>query len=122
MIQLGYDVPEADVVLRLERLAPTRQVFVAEIDGRVEGWAGVCTDDEFVGGFLAVVEGFVVDESVRSLGVGGRLLAALESWARDRGASELRVRSNVIRERAHAFYERNGYTKTKAQFQFKKPL
>jgi hypothetical protein len=32
------------------------------------------------------------------------------------------VRSNVIRERAHAFYERHGYIHFKTQKAFRKPL
>jgi len=37
------------------------------------------------------------------------LLAAAEDWARKHGCKEMSVRSNVIRERAHKFYERNAY-------------
>ena len=32
------------------------------------------------------------------------------------------LRSNVIRERAHAFYERHGYTHVKTQKAFRKQL
>lgn len=34
----------------------------------------------------------------------------------------MRVRSNVIRERAHRFYEREGYARIKAQAVFRKQL
>ncbi len=122
MVQLGYGVPAEDVARRLAALESRRQVFVAERGGEVVGWTGVCTDDEFVGGFGALVEGFVVDESARGLGVGAQLLEAVEAWAKGRGCEKIRVQSNVVRERAHAFYERNGYVKVKAQYQLKKTL
>jgi len=63
----------------------------------------------------ALLEGFVVDEAARSRGIGAALLEAVESRARERGCAEIRVQSNVLRERAHSFYERNGYVKVKAQ-------
>jgi hypothetical protein len=45
-----------------------------------------------------------------------------EAWARQRGLAAIGVRSNIIRERAHIFYERLGYTVTKTQKVFRKTL
>ena len=45
-----------------------------------------------------------------------------QDWARAQGFASMRVRSNVIRERAHRFYEREGYARIKAQAVFRKPL
>ena len=39
-----------------------------------------------------------------------------------RGLSRMRVRSNSLRERTHAFYERLGYRVTKSQKAFDKTL
>jgi GNAT superfamily N-acetyltransferase len=122
MTQLGYDVPAPAVTARLQRLGERREVFVATDDQRVVGWAALSIDETFVEGFGAFLEGFVVDEAVRSRGVGLQLLEAVESRARERGCAEIRVQSNVLRERAHSFYERNGYTKIKAQYQLRKAL
>ncbi|MFY9737512.1 MAG: GNAT family N-acetyltransferase [Candidatus Cybelea sp.] len=122
MAQLGYDVPVSAVLGRLQRLGERREVFVATDDERVVGWAALSIDETFVEGFGAFLEGFVVDEAARSRGVGLQLLEAAESRARERGCAEIRVQSNVLRERAHSFYERNGYTKIKAQYQLRKTL
>jgi GNAT superfamily N-acetyltransferase len=122
MEQLGYDVPALEIERRLARLGERKQVFVAEREAEVAGWSGVSIDEGFVGGTDATIEGFVVDAAARSGGIGARLLAAVEAWARDRGCTVLRVQSNVVRERAHAFYERNGFAKIKTQHQFKKSL
>ncbi|MGA8662875.1 MAG: GNAT family N-acetyltransferase [Candidatus Cybelea sp.] len=122
MAQLGYDVPAPAVSARLERLGERRDVFVATDGERVVGWAALSIDEAFVEGFGAFLEGLVVDEVARSRGVGRQLLDAVESRARERGCAEIRVQSNVLRERAHSFYERNGYTKVKAQYQLRKAL
>src|SRR5438105_3831593 len=70
----------------------------------------------------AEVNGLVVADGHRSLGAGAQLLAAAEDWARKHGCKGMSVRSNVIREGAHKFYERNGYEHYKTQKSFRKPL
>jgi len=122
MRQLGYDAPASEIVRRIERSDGERAVFVADGDSGTLGWAAVCVEDGFVEGRQAWIEGFVVDERARGGGIGARLLEAAEAWARTRACGTVRVQSNVVRERAHRFYERHGYSKIKAQFAFRKPL
>ena len=45
-----------------------------------------------------------------------------EAWARKQGCGSVRLHSNVLRARAHAFYERLGYRLTKLQKAFRKEL
>jgi GNAT superfamily N-acetyltransferase len=122
MAQLGYEVPPRDVAERLARIDSRREVFVATSAERIVGWTSVSVDESLVEGFSALIEGFVVDEKMRSRGIGQHLLRAAEDWARERGSLEIRVRSNVLRERAHRFYERAGYAKVKSQFLLRKSL
>jgi len=63
-----------------------------------------------------------VDEQVRSGGVGWLLLEAAEQWARRMRCGVMSLCSNVIRERAHSFYERHGYEHYKTQKAFRKKL
>jgi GNAT superfamily N-acetyltransferase len=70
----------------------------------------------------AEVNGLIVAEAHRSLGAGAKLLEAAENWARTCGCRNVNLRSNVIRERAHKFYERQGYEHYKTQKAFRKPL
>jgi GNAT superfamily N-acetyltransferase len=123
MHQLGYDVSADELAKRLSRQGGRRDVFVA-VDGIAEivGWVAVCVDETFVEGHGAQIEGLVVDERERRRGAGAALLDAAEAWARRRGCSEVRVQSNVIRTRAHAFYTRQGYARVKAQYQLRKRL
>ena len=66
--------------------------------------------------------GVIVEEEARSCGIGTQLLGAAEDWARRHGCAKLRVHSNVVRERAHDFYQRHGYTTIKAQYNLHKRL
>jgi len=122
--QLGYPSSTGETRRRLERIAgfPDHILFVAELDGRVVGWAHVHAYPLPELDFHADLSGLVVDEAHRSTGLGKILLAAAEDWARSKGCAELRVRSNVIRLEAHRFYETNGYEKLKSQFTFRKCL
>ncbi len=121
MHQLGYDVAADSIEDRLRR-RDSREIFVAVRDQRVIGWAAVCVEETFVDGLGAHLDGLVVDEAVRSSGIGARLLEAAEAWARARGCAEMRVHSNVVRQRAHEFYRRHGYVTIKTQSNFRKPL
>jgi GNAT superfamily N-acetyltransferase len=123
--QLGYPATAAQLKRRLRGIQPASHhaVFVAESpkDG-VIGWLHVSKQHLLESEERAEVNGLVVAERQRSLGAGARLLAAAEDWARKHGCKSMSVRSNVIRERAHAFYERNGYEHYKTQKSFRKPL
>ncbi len=123
--QLGYPTTFAQLRERFRRIQPASQhaVFVAESanDG-VIGWLHVSRQPLLEEELRAEVNGLVVADGQRSLGAGARLLATAEDWARKHGCKGMSVRSNVIRERAHKFYERNGYEHYKTQKSFRKPL
>jgi GNAT superfamily N-acetyltransferase len=123
--QLGYPATAAEVRERFRgiRSASEHAVFVAESAREgVIGWLHVSRQPLLEVEIRAEVNGLVVAEGQRSLGAGARLLAAAEEWARKHGCKSMSVRSNLIRERAHKFYERNGYEHYKTQKSFRKPL
>ena len=57
---------------------------------------------------IAAIEELAVDPEMRSRGIGSRLLVAAKDWARERGASHLKLDSALTRTDAHRFYEREG--------------
>jgi GNAT superfamily N-acetyltransferase len=123
--QLGYPTTAAQLRARVRRIMPASQhaVFVADSAKEgVVGWLHVSRQPLLEVEIRAEVNGLVVAEGQRSLGAGARLLAAAEDWARQHGCKSMSVRSNVIRERAHEFYERNGFEHYKTQKSFRKPL
>jgi GNAT superfamily N-acetyltransferase len=123
--QLGYPTTGAEMAKRLDKLKPTSQnaLFVAQSShAGVVGWAHVSVTHLVEVGTRAELNGLVVAEGQRSLGAGARLLEAVEDWARKHGCPSMSVRSNVIRDRAHKFYERQGYEHYKTQKAFRKTL
>jgi GNAT superfamily N-acetyltransferase len=123
--QLGYPATTAQIRERLRGIQPVSQnaIFVADAANYgVIGWLHVSKEPLLESDMRAEVNGLVVADGQRSLGAGARLLAAAEDWARQHGCKSMSVRSNVIRERAHKFYERQGYEHFKTQKSFRKPL
>ena len=123
--QLGYPATSAQILRRLKGLKPAAEhaVFVADIPGTgIVGWLHVSVAHLIDSETRAEVNGLIVAEGQRSLGAGSLLLDAAEKWARPRGCTAMNVRSNVIRERAHKFYECQGYEHYKSQKAFRKPL
>lgn len=60
-----------------------------------------------------------VAAALRSQGIGARMLAYVEEFARAQGAGLIELTSNDSRPDAHRFYLRNGYTKSHAGFKKK---
>jgi len=122
--QLGYpSTPkETDVRLRDILNHPDGAVLVAEEEGAVIGWIQVMGSHTIDSDPCALIAGLVVDEARRSRGIGAALVEAASEWADRHGYSTLRVRSNVIRERTHAFYERLGFSRVKNQVVFARPV
>jgi GNAT superfamily N-acetyltransferase len=120
--QLGYPTDAGAVLTRMQQIAgdPNRAVLVACVAGEVVGWIDLSVEYHLQTEPAALIGGLVVSEAARGRGIGRELCQAAEDWARGRGITRMRVRSNAIRERAHAFYLRDGYTQVKTSAVFEK--
>ena len=124
--ELGYPSKCDDIARRLADLAkisPRHAVFVAQREGEpIAGWICLAMQGTIESDAHVEITGFVVGAEFRSQRIGETLLARGEEWARQQGAHMMRLRSNVIRDRAHAFYIREGYEHYKTQKALRKTL
>jgi GNAT superfamily N-acetyltransferase len=122
--QLGYPTDVPSVLTRIRHIAadPGHSVLVACVAGAVVGWIDLSIEYHLQSEPAALIGGLVVAEATRSQGIGRQLCQAAEDWARGHGMTRIRVRSNAIRERAHAFYFRDGYARVKTSAVFEKTL
>ena len=124
--ELGYPADEAEMSRRVAALLerPDEHVVLVAVDDtdRPIGWLHVETSRTLETGPMANIAGLVVGEGARSGGIGRALLEAGEAWARERGLPTMQVRSRTSRERAHRFYEREGYERVKTSAVFRKRL
>lgn len=123
--QLGYECTEQQIERRLKEMQDPRQyaVYVAELSGcHVSGWIAAYVFRAVELDTYAEISGLIVDEALRSGGIGKVLLKATEKWARHVGCGAISVHSNVTRDRAHRFYQSNGFELVKTQRMFHKLL
>ncbi len=131
--QLGYPTTTEDVTRRLRQieLDTKHVIYVVELHGgnsagfaraRVIGWIHVQEQHLVHCNPRAEVLGLVVDGNYRSRGAGRALMRHAEEWARSRGCLELMLRSNIVRTRAHSFYEAIGYELVKTSKTLRKIL
>lgn len=123
--QLNYPSTSAQIRARLDAMRDSSEyvVYVAELSGKgVAGWIGLRISRSVEQDACAEITGLIIDESIRSCGIGRILLDVGERWAREQGCESVSVHSNVVRQRAHQFYERNGYAYVKTQQYLVKPL
>lgn len=116
-LQLGH----ATSVKKLESLLQDndshRKTLIAEAEGKINGvivfhfLMPVHEDKAW-----CVISALVVDESSRGAGVGERLLAQAEQMAGSMGCSQIELSSSERRERAHQFYQKNGYQEVRKRF------
>ena len=91
----------------------TRRMLVAELDGRVVGYAVIERKEAppyeaFVSRRVAYILDFGVAESHQRQGIGRRLFQACVLWAKDHGASAVELNVFAFNERAIRFYESLG--------------
>jgi len=122
--ELGYATPVEAMRERLAVLTshPDHCVTVAEHDDSLLGWIAVEHRRTLESGERVEIVGLVVDARCRGSGVGRLLAQHAEQWARQRGFDTICVRSNVLRDASHPFYERMGYIRRKTQYFYLKPL
>jgi GNAT superfamily N-acetyltransferase len=89
-------------------------VLVADLDGTVAGYASVfarvaCEDDDEIPYTFALLADLAVSPALRGRGIGRRLIAACEAFARDRGAQWLRITVLAANEDAVRLYRSAGF-------------
>jgi len=123
LTQLGYPTTGPEIERRFDRIAAEQNaLLIADEGGSALAWIHVAVHPYLESDATAEIAGLVVADGHRSRGIGKALVDAAESWAMGKGCRALRVRSRIVRERAHAFYERAGFQRIKTQHCFEKPI
>jgi GNAT superfamily N-acetyltransferase len=119
LCELGYETTESEMEMRMERIATDERyrTFVAVHDGKVCGMIGTFAYFSFVhndpcGRIVALV----VRKDSRRLGVGRRLVAAVEKDFVPRGIKRVALDTRLTRKDAPKFYESLGYERNGWRF------
>jgi ribosomal protein S18 acetylase RimI-like enzyme len=123
--QLGYPTTTAEARQRLEVILPLNDhaILLAQTDQQeVVGMLHVYLSRDPVSESRAEIGSLVVDAEHRSQGIGEALVESAQAWANEHSQIIIGVHCNVIRDRAHRFYERLGFKRVKSQVEFRKSL
>jgi GNAT superfamily N-acetyltransferase len=122
--QLGYPCSAEEVRPRIEAISslPDEQLRVARVDGRAVGYVHFLLRRGISGAARVEIAQVVVDEAMRSRGIGQALLVLAEEWARERGVKKMKLASRATRGDAHRLYLKLGYSIVKTSHFFEKQL
>ena len=109
--QCGYPTAPSHIAAQLAKPHTVSFTFLAEQNGVPVGALELhYLEATYRADPTAHISALVVDENHRSQGIGEKLLEAANEFALARHCGRIEVLSNKIRERAHAFYERSGFS------------
>lgn len=114
----GVNINLEEFHSRIEKLPGDDRLLLAVEGEFLYGYAHLRIAHDLIDSETAVVVSVIVREDKRRQGVGSRLIAASETWARQSGRSRLLLRTDVIRTGAHAFFVALGYDGSSTQLEF----
>ena len=112
---------ESQHAIFLENLSNPKHIFLlSEINQIPVGFLS-CHVQNLIhhGGLVGEIQEMFVDEKYRNQQIGKQLLDALKTIAKQNNLLQIEVTSGFKREKAHAFYEREGFPNTHKKFVWK---
>ena len=122
--QLGYPSTEKKIceIMELVLSHNDHQVYIAEIEKTIVGYIHLIRSMRIGSNPFIEIAAFIIDESSRNIGVGSSLINESEKWANSMGLEDIRIRSNIIRQEAHIFFQNRGFLNIKTQEVFTKKI
>ena len=112
------DISLEEAQNRVDKLPSEDRLLIAVEGEYLYGYAHLHVARDLIDTETAVVVSVIVREDRRREGIGSRLIAAAETWARQSGRSRLLLRTDVVRTGAHAFFVTLGNEGSSTQLEF----
>ncbi len=122
--QLGYPVTENELAHRFQKLlqSPRHAFFVYEENKNILGWIHLECVEDLIEDDKAEIKALIVSENSRGNGIGKALIESAEKWAKTYHLHTIYLNCNILRERTHTFYEREGFSNYKTSRFFEKKI
>ena len=120
--EMGYTYIKEQTERKLEMLLASDKdkIFVALVGNIVVGYIHANDYEVIYAPSMKNIMGIAVSSEYRRMGIGKALLEKVEEWAKETGASGIRLVSGGTRTGAHEFYRHMGYDDGRQQLNFKK--
>ena len=121
-LEMGYDYPIQKIEDKLCIILNSQhdKIFVSEYNGQVVGYIHANDYDTLYFNHYKNIMGIAVLSEFQHKGIVKMLFSAIEKWAKETGATGIRLVSGKERTAAHKFYEKCGFLGGKEQLNFKK--
>lgn len=122
-ISLGYDFTEQQVEANVRKLIGSSEnllMVAVDDDDEVVGFMHASNHDPVYAPPMKDIKAIAIYDEYRHMGIGKQLVAAVEKWARETGASGLRVNSGVEQKSAVTFYKSCGFDYIKTLYNLRK--
>lgn len=118
--QLGYHLSIEQTLQNINAVLQSKDhtAFVAEYNNAIVGWIGASQSVMIEVIRHCEINGLVIDEDYRGMGVGKLLVEKVKKWAKEKNNTMIGLRCNIKRTEAHLFYEHLGFTEIKQQKNF----
>ena len=122
--QLGYPVQLEELCARFRNLSGNTRhgLFVCEENENILGWIHLECVEDLIEENKTEIKAIIVDENSRGNGIGKALLETAEKWAKTYQIHTIYLSCNIIRERTHQFYLRQGFENFKTSLFFEKKI
>jgi len=118
----GLSASPEDLHRRLDLLPRGDRLLMAVVGDHLLGYAHIRVSHDLLHEETAEILAIVVHPQHRRQGIGRRLIAAAETWARQSGRARLVMRTDVTEAPAHAFYVAMGYQRAGTLLEFVRHL
>lgn len=118
--QLGYPLSLDQTLQNINAVLQSNDhtAFVAEYENTIVGWIGAAQAIMIEVPSHCEINGLVIDERHRGMGIGKLLIDQVKQWAKAKGNNKIGLHCNVKRTEAHLFYQHLGFSEIKQQKNF----
>lgn len=118
--QLGYPLSMEQTLQNIHVVLQSKNhtAFVAEYENIIVGWVGAAQAIMIEVMPHCEINGLVIDEHHRGMGIGKLLIDKVKQWAKKKGNDKIGLHCNIKRTEAHLFYQHLGFTEIKQQKNF----
>lgn len=121
--ELGYTCPLEEFRSRFLEISalPHHKLMVVRTS-EVQGWIHLEIVTDLIEPKKVEIKALIVTEENRGEGSGKKLLEEAKTWVKSQGLDTIYLSCNIKRDRAHAFYLREGFIKQKTSHFFELTL
>lgn len=122
--ELGYPVPLRELESRFLELSclPHHTLLKYEDKNKILGWIHLEVVNDLIEETKLEIKAIIVSESARGKGVGHLLIEEAKIQGKSLGLNTIYLSCNILRERTHAFYKREGFSLSKTSHFFELKL